>query len=465
MLKPFTDFLWHTITANLVLLTLICVFIYRNVKDKAFLFYALYNTFLLFYVLPKNLEVIKIDFLNQDEFPSIRWGIQIVYNTFLTYFGIYFLRLKNHYPRLTRVVDFFLKTIVTIGVIGCVIFIVFDAQEYYFLLFTYGYLPLQLSVGLYFLYLATKVTTKERYYYFVGIFSYIVLSLIAFILTFIRPKNLGVFDPISFFYIGILVESICFIFGLGERVKDIYSQKMIAQQKLTTIQKQLNERLQEQLKQVEIEKKLTELEFTLMTSKMNSHFLFNTLNSIKLYVIENDIQNAVDYLGKFSEFVRKVLEISTVKIITLEEELYTSQLYIDIENIRFNNEIIFKVRVNEGIDLQTKIPPFILQPFLENAIWHGIATKKEKRVDLSIKVQNDKIYIEIQDNGIGRKKADEVRKLKSDYKKSLGLSIINEVLTNYYNDDYSLSFIDLYDKEEQPQGTKVILELPLQCNK
>lgn len=453
------NFLWHIVIANLFLLLLLSVFIYRYSKDRVFLLYTLYNLFLLGYVL------LKSDFLFPNSIYKkilpVNWGIQIIYNSFLVYFGIAFVNLKKHYPKAIKIIDSILKGFIVIGTIGCIFAIVFQDKFYYFTFFTFGYLPIQLGIGFYLLYLASKTTEKQKYYYFIGISSYIIFALTAFILTVTDNINIGPFVAISFFYIGIIIEGTVFIFGLGQRVKKMYSEKLSIQKKLMITQKELNKELEEKIKKVEIEKQLVNLEFSLMTSKMNSHFLFNALNSIKLYIIENEQQSAITYLNKFSEFIRRVLETTSIKSITLEEELYVSQLYMDIENVRFNYEINFKIEADSKLSIQNiKVPPFILQPFLENAIWHGVASKKDKQISLSLTQKEQNIVIEITDNGIGRKQAGQIKKQKSAYKKSLGLHIVNQILTNSYKNKFHLEYIDLHNEDKSPKGTKVVLKLP-----
>jgi tetratricopeptide (TPR) repeat protein len=154
--------------------------------------------------------------------------------------------------------------------------------------------------------------------------------------------------------------------------------------------------------QLNNEKKLLTLEQTMLRSQMNPHFLFNSLNSIKLYIINNEKKNAVHYLNKFSKLVRKILEASSQREIPLAEELETVELYMNIENIRFSNEINFKIKVDETLDVHTiRIPSLILQPFLENALWHGLSSKDgEKNIVLEVmKAQEGFIKISIIDDG------------------------------------------------------------------
>ncbi|WP_289038042.1 tetratricopeptide repeat protein [uncultured Zobellia sp.] len=218
--------------------------------------------------------------------------------------------------------------------------------------------------------------------------------------------------------------------------------------------------------QLKNEKKVLTLEQSMLRSQMNPHFLFNSLNSIKLYIINNEQKNAVHYLNKFSKLVRKILEASSMREIPLAEELETVELYMNIENIRFSNEIDFKVRVDEDIDTHTvKIPSLILQPFLENAIWHGLSPKTgEKIIDIHIsKDKLDFIHIAISDNGVGRAAAEKIKQNKVLKRKSVGIEITKERLANFSKDlqnSFEVEIVDLYDENKKPLGTKVILHIP-----
>ena len=125
------------------------------------------------------------------------------------------------------------------------------------------------------------------------------------------------------------------------------------------------------------DKKILNLEQQALRIQMNPHFVFNALNSIKLYIINNEQRNAVYYLNKFSKLIRNILESSTIKEVTLREELDTMKLYMSIENIRFSNEIEYIENISNDVNQhQIKIPPLSLQPFLENALWHGLSSKE-----------------------------------------------------------------------------------------
>lgn len=218
--------------------------------------------------------------------------------------------------------------------------------------------------------------------------------------------------------------------------------------------------------QLKHDKKLLTLEQSMLRSQMNPHFLFNSLNSIKLFIINNEKKNAVHYLNKFSKLVRKILEASSVREITLAEELETVALYMNIENIRFNHEIHFEITVDNDIDPeQVRIPSLILQPFLENAIWHGLSAKKGKKsINLHIyKELESYIHIAITDNGVGRAASEKTKKERVAKRKSVGIAITKERLANFSKDfenSYKIEIQDLLGKHGEASGTRVILLLP-----
>lgn len=215
------------------------------------------------------------------------------------------------------------------------------------------------------------------------------------------------------------------------------------------------------------EKKILMLKQEALQSQMNPHFVFNALNSIKLYIIKNEQKNAVFYLNKFSKLIRSILESSKTKEVSLSEELKTMKLYMSIENMRFSNEINYIEKVDEAINLdKVKIPPLILQPFLENAIWHGLSSKRgDKKVSLKVtKCSDDYFQIEIEDNGVGRYQAFKIKTNKSLKRKSIGIELTKQRLRNFsdsFQNNYTLEYSDLIKKNGYPKGTRVTLKIPL----
>ncbi|MGJ8548929.1 tetratricopeptide repeat protein [Winogradskyella wichelsiae] len=213
------------------------------------------------------------------------------------------------------------------------------------------------------------------------------------------------------------------------------------------------------------DKHILTLEQDMLRSQMNPHFIFNSLNSIKLYIINNDKANAVYYLNKFSKLIRKILIASKEKETSLHDEIETMKIYMNIENIRFSNEIDFVINIDPTINTEViKIPSLVLQPFLENALWHGLSSKDSgKKIALNIsRTSSHYIIVDIIDNGIGRVASKKINDNKHLERKSLGIDITKARLENFsesYIGSYSLEIKDLYNSKK-PIGTKVSLQIP-----
>jgi sensor histidine kinase YesM len=168
---------------------------------------------------------------------------------------------------------------------------------------------------------------------------------------------------------------------------------------------------------------------------MNPHFIFNSLNSIKLYIINSEKDKAIYYLNKFSKLIRTILASSKEKDITLKEELNTMELYMNIENIRFSNKIRFNLEIEEDVPVKDiKLPSMILQPFIENAIWHGLSAKEGlKRIELKVsRIVDNQIEISVEDNGIGRLMSKEIKDKKTIRNRSVGIDLTKQRLQNYF---------------------------------
>jgi tetratricopeptide (TPR) repeat protein len=215
------------------------------------------------------------------------------------------------------------------------------------------------------------------------------------------------------------------------------------------------------------DRKILLLEQQALQTQMNPHFIFNALNSIKLYIINNEQKQAVYYLNKFSKLIRNILDVSKIKEVSLKEELATMDLYMSIENIRFSNEINYTVEINPNLNSDTiKVPPLILQPFLENALWHGLSSKESnKKIILTAdKISETVVEVNIIDNGIGREAAGKIKAGKSLKRKSVGIDLTKERLKTFsedYEDEFSLTYHDLTNEDGSPAGTKVSLRFPV----
>ena len=227
-------------------------------------------------------------------------------------------------------------------------------------------------------------------------------------------------------------------------------------------------RRQEQLK-AEYERQLTDMEIKALRSQMNPHFLFNSLNSIKNYIVQNEQRLAARYLTKFSQLMRLILNNSRNTAVTLEDELKALELYVELESLRFRDKFDFEFDIEPGLPAESiYIPPLVIQPYVENAIWHGLMHKNEKgKLWVRIHRKNAALQIEIEDNGVGRKRARELRSKTATKDKSMGMQITGDRLALVKNTNGATPAItieDLVDSRGEPCGTLVVIQIPLHEN-
>jgi hypothetical protein len=202
-----------------------------------------------------------------------------------------------------------------------------------------------------------------------------------------------------------------------------------------------------------------------LRTQMNPHFIFNALNSINNFIAQQDERAANKYLADFSRLMRMVLEYSQKDFIPFEEELRLLELYLKLEHARFGEQFEYEVNKGPGLNLgEVEIPPMLLQPFVENAIWHGLRYKSEKgRLSLSVEQdEQGRLLIKIADDGIGRARSQAVKTKHQAQYKSTGLSNIHqrmELINTLYDKQYELSITDLHPEAEDT-GTLVKLSIP-----
>ncbi len=202
-----------------------------------------------------------------------------------------------------------------------------------------------------------------------------------------------------------------------------------------------------------------------LRKQMNPHFIFNSLNSIQSFILQNDKLSANIYLSKFAGLMRKVLENSQHHLITLTKEIEVLKLYIELEEQRFDNKFNVFWNIDAAVDLSShKIPPLILQPYIENAIWHGLLHKEgERTLTISIIKNGEKLICSIEDNGIGRVAALAISRNKSNHE-SLGTKITQkriDLINSLNNSGIGVQYFDLSDNNGLASGTKVELTIPV----
>ncbi len=225
---------------------------------------------------------------------------------------------------------------------------------------------------------------------------------------------------------------------------------------------------EEEQKKSEISRQLAELEMKALLAQMNPHFTFNAINSIQNYILDNDVDKALSYLSDFSKVVRQTLDNASKQFIPIGEEIEYLRRYLHLEQMRFDDQFLFEITVEEGIDPETAlIPPMILQPFAENAIKHGLRHKNTQG-NLSVrfyKADENTLKCSVEDDGIGREAAKGLNSGLENHR-AAGTKITEQrikQLNSYYNQSiYSVTIMDLSDGNGNPSGTKVIIMLPLQ---
>jgi tetratricopeptide (TPR) repeat protein len=231
----------------------------------------------------------------------------------------------------------------------------------------------------------------------------------------------------------------------------------------------INRSIQQRKKRVEsaFKQKISETQMLALQSQMNPHFIFNSLNSIENYMMKNDKRMAIDYLSKFSLLMRMFLDSSRSESVPFEKDMDALRLYVELEQLRYNNKFAYETFIDPALEHgDYSVPPLLIQPYVENAIVHGISPSD--RTDLALKVSatldEDYISYTIQDNGIGRKKSEEYKQNDKPVHKSMGMQITLERI-NIHNQKQQgsgdLMISDLYDENGRATGTMVQVRLKI----
>jgi len=223
----------------------------------------------------------------------------------------------------------------------------------------------------------------------------------------------------------------------------------------------------EEIKEAKFKQKLSNLEMKALQAQVNPHFIFNCLNSINQMITDGEKKNASWYLTKFSKLIRLILESSEDSEVSLKNELAMLEAYIQLEELRFNGKITYNLSIDKLIDSEnTYIPSMLLQPFVENAIWHGLMPKKAKEngsIHISVNKDENQLRCSIEDNGIGREKAAEQQQKSVWKSKSMGLKITEERL-RLVSEEFQRQLIkitDLKDSVGKALGTRVEVQIPI----
>lgn len=472
----------------LVLMTLFTIIIAVKSNLKTFYAYSVYSFFLLIYILlnsPYHNFGGNVTGIEYDFYITSRWLVQIIYNSAYIFFFIHLLEIKKYLKQFEKQLKFSVLSILIFSfVLGLVTIMIRNGhlfEDYFKFIFT----PIISFIGILCLVKLWKIPGNLKLYFFTGGLFYLTFALTALLMSIFEiniDENAKGLAPLSYFYFGVIIEQIFFGFALAYFIQNINKGYKKALENNLNLKnkhnKELSEKLTKQSKQLkqmaeeakakkvayiksQYDAKLNESKLSSLQSKMNPHFIFNALNSIKAYLIENDKRKAINYMNRFSKLVRKILESSRIESISLKEELEIIKLYVDIENTRFDNTIDFKItHLGNSKTQNINLPPLILQPFVENALWHGLSgIDGYKKLRIRIKSEDDIPCIEIEDNGVGlnhnqkRKKQDKIKK------KSMGIKLNKERLW-VFNQRFKTNYtFEVADKNGEEYGTLVTFYL------
>lgn len=483
------------------IMTLYMLLLYfQNNRDKTYLYYGLYLFCGLYYLLQKIGGQGPFFFIFPDNAiirhllnDPFQWLIYIFYNMFV----IYFLEIKRHSMRLYK----FLKVL-------NVVYFMYMLLHLTFMLITFdkvteGYLFVgsRLIVIVIAIWIILEVLRKIRtplaIYIVIGSLSFLLFTVTSMLYS-LHVSWLPDTDlyAINFMQIGIMVEVLCFSLGLGKRIRladreseklhKAYIDQLIRNEEIIQLTnkklsvevdqrasevmyktKELEHEREEKIK-AKYEKQLTESEMSALRLQMNPHFIFNSLNAIRYYILKEDPEKASDYITAFSKLLRMILQHSKQKSVKLSEELEALKLYVDFERQRFENKFEFTITISEEVKSTTlSIQPMIIQPFIENSIWHGLMHMDGSghlQMHLSL-FNSSTLQVVIEDNGIGREKSKEYSEQQENKTyKSMGMQITRDrlkLMEQLETGDTGYEVVDLYDENNNSVGTKVIIKMRL----
>jgi tetratricopeptide (TPR) repeat protein len=226
------------------------------------------------------------------------------------------------------------------------------------------------------------------------------------------------------------------------------------------------ERLEKEQKLAAYKNREADLEMMALRAQMNPHFIFNCLNSINRFILKNESETASDYLTKFSRLIRLILQNSQAKSVCLENELEALRLYLDLEVARFEHHFEYQITCDPDLEIEhLDVPPLIIQPYVENAIWHGLMHKGDKgHLSIELHQENNTLHCLVTDDGVGRKRAAALKSKSASKNKSLGMKITAQrlELINALNEKATTVVVtDLVDSSGEACGTSVLLMIPV----
>lgn len=356
---------------------------------------------------------------------------EILSNLFYILFVKYYLNTRVFYPKLNLAISYAVLFLTILLIFDSVVLLMYNFSLHSVLLDIRAF-SITSFVVMSIVYLLFHLKNKLTYFIIFGSFFYSAGSIMVFL------TGYG-----NYLKTGALLEIIIFGLGLGYKIKLEYQEKLAAQQQA-------------------IDNYIKALR-----AQMNPHFIFNSLSSIQHLVLKSDTQSALKYLSKFSKLMRSTLENSIEKNVTLAEEIKLLETYLDLESLRFDDSFSFEINVEKHLNTNLlEVPLLIIQPFVENAILHGLLHKNEgeKKLVISFSEDVNHILATVEDNGIGRKASKALyEQSPKPGKISRGIELTEkriEILKTQPDKEAAYLIEDLTDNSGNLTGTKVTIKIP-----
>ena len=486
----------------LLVFLLITVINYSQLPDRSSLYFAAYILGLIvFFALRLESKPFQLSFFNFCPMLKYYWDIPaLLFCFYLMYmlFGNIFLSLRERYPLMEKVYRY--------GAIGtgalivlCITLIATGDYRTSAAIYSWVYYITLLPLGVSFIALARRTRHHPLIRFFLfGSISIYILSIWAFLNN--QQPMVGftsipeLVAPYGVMVMGVLLQASFFAAGLSYRNKLVHQEKTRTQEMLIKqlnknkeLQRKLNEQLEELVKEqtteilrkkqeleeqrklqldIEYSKKLAEIELKAIRAQINPHFIFNCLNSIQLFVMQRDYEHAQKYLSDFSYLIRKTLDFSRRNFISLSDEITYLNTYLGLEKMRFEQKMSYEIVVDPAIaTAELEVPAMLLQPYVENAVKHGMTNEDHTTGQLTIRfsqVAPDMLECVVEDNGIGIERSRALRSMPSHHQSS-GMEISYnraELLNKMYNTGIQIEIIDKSRKQANDSGTIVRILIP-----
>lgn len=438
--SEFGDNFYAGIRAVILVLAIVYSLVYSQSRKKEYLFYSLYLVLLFFvflqYILPQKI---------QNWYEYLDYPLQFLAFFFYILFARELLKTKKNIPKWDPVLQFFAKSYLVLIPIFWIIQFFFGKtlQDKLFLILA----PILTVFALLSYIVIAQIKGKHTRFFIVGSLLFVVFGNISLLTEIVFTNfllNTYNIQPMLFMHVGAVLETMMVALILGAQLKYQKDKRQKAESLL-------------RLKTKEKEN----LKMTALQSQMDPHFLYNSLNSINNFVLKNDAEKASDYITKFSRLIREILNNSNNITISLEKELGILSLYIKLEQMRINDSFDYILVIDQTLDLEKiEVPPLFLQPFVENAIWHGLISKTgQKTIKLHIFDEGDNIRCELVDNGIGINKTMNESNYVTQKHKSFGIKATEDRIKLLHKDAKVYLFIEDISNETTT-GTKVSLKFP-----